>query len=53
MATPSLADIWRAVVWMALIVLLGATAYFIGGLAWRGLWVQSCDGELTSLTTGR
>lgn len=51
MATPSLANIARALAWLALVILLGATAYLIGGLAWRGLWVQSCDAmESSSIT---
>jgi len=40
-----LVDIARALAWLALVVLLGATAFLVGSLAWRGLWVQSCDAE--------
>lgn len=48
MATPSLGDIARALIWLALVVLLGATAFLVGSLAWRGLWVESCDASETS-----
>lgn len=50
MVTRLLADAARAVVVLAALVLALALSQLVLRLAWRGLWVEACEGPFTAQT---